>query len=71
MADTDQLAKGVVKIPLFSGKKKEFMLWWMQMQAYAQVHKFRATLSKTIEADMPVSEVAAAATFFYDFLTLV
>jgi len=41
-----------VRMPLFSGKKKDFSVWWKRFSAYAVVHKFDHAL-KEKEADMP------------------
>jgi hypothetical protein len=37
MADTDNQP---VKIPLFDGKSKNFVMWWITFKAYAKVQMF-------------------------------
>jgi hypothetical protein len=51
MADNDSK---MVKIPLFNGKSKGFMLWWIQFKSYAKVQKFSQALAVKQEADLPV-----------------
>jgi hypothetical protein len=43
MADSDS------KIPLFAGKSKSFMMWWIRYKAYAKVQRFSQALATTQE----------------------
>ena len=49
--------KSVLKVPLFSGKKSEFLLWWTRFQAYANVMDCSEALSETkMKASLPGNE---------------
>jgi hypothetical protein len=53
MADNDSKT---VRIPLFDGKSKGFMLWWIWFKAYAKERKFSQALGSTAEKDLPVMQ---------------
>jgi hypothetical protein len=50
MADNDSK---MVRIPLFDGKSKGFVLWWIRFKAYAKECKFSQALGTTPEKDLP------------------
>jgi len=56
MTTEEDLLTKTVKLPMFSGKQKQFALWWIQINAYATTHKFRQAMKPTKEADMPDKE---------------
>jgi hypothetical protein len=45
-----------VKIPLFDGKNKNFVMWWTRFKAYSKVQKFAQALGETAENDLPDSQ---------------
>jgi hypothetical protein len=47
-----------VKIPLFDGKNKNFVMWWTRFKAYAKVQKFAQALGETPEAALPADQDA-------------
>jgi hypothetical protein len=53
MADNDSRT---VRIPLFDGKSKGFVLWWIRFKAYAKERKFSQALGSTPEKDLPVMQ---------------
>jgi hypothetical protein len=52
MAESDK----TVRIPLFDGKKKNFVMWWTRFKAYAKVQKFAQALGETPEAALPADQ---------------
>ena len=55
-ADTDGPGSRSLKLPTFSGKQKDFQIWWLQFSAYASVCGFAAAIKTTKEADLPDQE---------------
>jgi hypothetical protein len=47
-----------VKIPLFDGNKKNFVMWWTRFKAYGKVQQFSQALQETPEAALPATQVA-------------
>jgi hypothetical protein len=45
-----------VRLPLFDGKVKSFMLWWIRFRAYATMYKFVVALRPVNEASLPATE---------------
>ena len=56
MAESEEgrLTRANVRLPMFYAEK--FMLWWLQILAYATACKFREAMTDTPEADLPASE---------------
>jgi hypothetical protein len=54
MAEQDK----TVKIPLFDGNKKNFVMWWTRFKAYGKVQQFAQALRETPEAALPATQVA-------------
>ena len=50
--EEDRMSKASVKLPKFSGKKKQFNLWWLQIRSYGAVYKFHEALKDTLD-DLP------------------
>ncbi len=45
-----------VRLPSFSGARKDFHTWWIRFVAYANMCKFLAALKASGEASMPSSD---------------
>jgi hypothetical protein len=45
-----------MSIPLFYGKNKNFVMWWIQFKAYKKVQKFHQALEVTPETNLPVRQ---------------
>ena len=45
-----------VVLPIFSGKKKDFRIWWTRFLAYASFKGFSKALKKDGENNMPGKE---------------
>jgi hypothetical protein len=46
----------LVRLPSFSGARKDFYTWWIRFVAYANMCKFLAALKAGREASMPSSD---------------
>jgi hypothetical protein len=47
-----------VKIPLYDGKYKNFVMWWTRFKAYAKVQQFAQALGETPEVALPANQDA-------------
>jgi hypothetical protein len=56
MDDEDRSTGRSVRLPSFSGKTKDFMVWWVRFRAFATVHRFVLALSDKDKADLPDKE---------------
>jgi hypothetical protein len=45
-----------IKIPLFDGKSKNFVMWWIRFKAYAKVMGFHQALNVDPEPALPVTQ---------------
>jgi hypothetical protein len=58
--DDDQESTGrSVRLPSFSGKTKDFMIWWIRFRAFATVYRFVEALRDADEASLPAREDTA------------
>eukprot|EP00591_Stephanopyxis_turris_P000610 CAMPEP_0195508876 /NCGR_PEP_ID=MMETSP0794_2-20130614/1972_1 /TAXON_ID=515487 /ORGANISM="Stephanopyxis turris, Strain CCMP 815" /LENGTH=163 /DNA_ID=CAMNT_0040635957 /DNA_START=67 /DNA_END=558 /DNA_ORIENTATION=+ len=53
--DEESLTK-TVKLPTFSGERKDFQIWWVRFCAYASVQGFRQSIGRVRDPDLPSSE---------------
>jgi hypothetical protein len=47
-----------VKILLFDGNKKNYVMWWTRFKADGKVQQFAQALCETPEAALPATQVA-------------
>jgi hypothetical protein len=45
-----------IKIPLFDGKSKNFVMWWIRFKAYSKVMGLHQALNVDPEPDLPVTQ---------------
>ena len=49
--DEDNKLSNAIKIPVFSGKERDFHVWWVQFQAYCTMKKIAESLKE--DFDLP------------------
>ena len=47
----------MVELPVFNGKKKNFMIWWIRFQSYSSMIGFNSELKKSVEFPRSLKEM--------------